>query len=158
MFGGTTTKIAIYKGDDALYKETIRHSLDEMKQYKTVWEQSPIRRRDIVAWVEGKEHKMSEFDAIVCCSGLVKPCEAGRLRDKRRHGGGHEVRNYGIHTITPAVCFAMIWEWNSASQPSLLDPTTDVNMIPCPLFGLPQIERPNSYHVATTRRPRPFHC
>ena len=34
MYGGTTTKIAIYEGNDYLYKETLYHTLKEMKSFK----------------------------------------------------------------------------------------------------------------------------
>ena len=152
MFGGTTTKIAIYKGDDALYKETIRHSLDEMKKYKTVWEQSGIRRRDIIGWVKDKGHKMDEFDTIVSCSGLVKPCHPGVYEVNEDMVKDMKSENFGIHTSNPGcvLCYDLGKEFEIPTI--TVDPTTDVNMIKIARYsGLPQIERPNSYHVANQK-------
>jgi butyrate kinase len=148
MFGGTTTKIAIYRGDDALFKETLRHSLDEMKQYNTVWEQSPVRRRDIIGWVEEKGHKMDEFDAIVSSSGLVKPCIPGVYTVNEAMVADMKSEKYGIHTSNPGcvLCYELGKEFGI---PALAVPTSDINMMNVAKYsGLPQIERQSSYHLA----------
>lgn len=152
MFGGTTTKIAIYEGDNALFKETIRHSLDEMKKYNTVWEQSVVRHKDIIDWVENKGHQLKTFNAIVSCSGLVKPCEPGVYTVNEAMVADMKSEKYGIHTSNPGcvLCYELGQEFGIPTI--TVDPTTDVNMINIARYsGLPQIERPNSYHVANQK-------
>ena len=151
MFGGTTTKIGIQEGDNLL-KETIRHSLEEMDKYATVWEQSVVRRRDIIGWVESKGHTMKDFDAIVSVSGLVKPSEPGVYLINEAMVADMKSEQYGIHTSNPGcvLCYELGKEFEIPTI--TVDPTNDVNMIKIARYsGLPQIERPNSYHVANQK-------
>lgn len=148
MYGGTTTKVAIYRGEEALFKETLRHSLEEMKSFKTVWDQYGVRRRDIVAWSEQKGFKLADYDAFVSCSGLVKPCEPGVYAIDEAMIHDFKTEKYGIHPSNPGcvMCYDLGQEYG---KPVLtVDPTTDVNMMKIATYsGHPLIPRPNSYHV-----------
>jgi len=148
VFGGTTTKLALYKGDDALYKETLRHSLEEMNQYKTVWDQNAVRRRDIIAWVESKGQKIEELDTIVSYSGIVKPCEPGVYEVDEAMVADMRGEKYAIHASNAGcvLCYELGKEFNRPVITS--DPTTDIDMMKIARYsGLPQIERMDSYHV-----------
>jgi butyrate kinase len=152
MYGGTTTKVAIYKGDEPLYKDTIRHSLDEMKKFKTVWEQYDVRRRDITEWANQKKYNLQDFDAFVSCSGLVKPCKPGVYIIDENMVEDFKTEKYGIHTSNPG-CVLVYYLGKEFNKPVLtVDPTTDVNMMKIATYsGLPEIPRPNSYHVANQK-------
>lgn len=148
LFGGTTTKVAIYKGDEILCKVTICHSLEEMKQYNTFWEQSPIRRRDIVNWAKENGYAMNDMDAVVSASGIVKPCAPGVYAINDAMIEDMKTEKYGIHTSNPGC--VLCYELGQAySIPALVvDPTTDINMIDIAKYsGLHLIERQSSYHV-----------
>lgn len=148
MYGGTTTKIAIYRGDEDIYKETIRHSLDEMKSFKTVWEQYDVRMRDITGWVTAKGFNLDEFDAYVSCSGLVKPCEPGVYLIDEDMIEDFKTEKYGIHTSNPGCCMCYDLGKKYGKPVLTVDPTTDVNMMRIATYsGHPLITRPNSYHV-----------
>ena len=148
MYGGTTTKVAIYSGDKDLYKETIKHSLVEMKSFRTVWDQYDVRKRDITGWVNSKEFKIDEFDAYVSCSGLVKPCEPGVYEIDEEMIEDFKTEKYGIHTSNPGCCLCYDLGKEFGKPVLTVDPTTDVNMMKIATYsGHPLIPRPNSYHV-----------
>jgi len=159
MYGGTTTKIAIYKGEEIIYKEVLRHSLDEMKKFKNVWDQYFVRRFDIIEWVNSKGFKMEEFDAYVSCSGLVKPCEPGVYEIDKKMVDDFKKEKYGIHVSNPGccLCYDLGKEYN---KPVLtVDPSTDVNMMKIASYsGHPLISRPNSYHVLNQKATAKMVC
>ena len=148
MYGGTTTKVAIYKGEKDLYKETLKHSLEEMKAFKTVWEQYDVRLRDLTEWVSGKDYNMEDFHVFVSCSGLVKPCEPGVYEIDENMVNDFKTEKYGIHTSNPGCCLCFDLGKKYGKPVLTVDPTTDVNMMKIARYsGHPLIERPNSYHV-----------
>lgn len=148
MYGGTTTKIAIYEGNDYLYKETLHHTLKEMKSFKTVWDQYDIRKLDILEWIKEKGFKPENFDAFVSCSGLVKPCEPGVYEIDEKMIEDFKTEKYGIHTSNPGCCMCYDLGKEYGKPILTVDPTTDVNMIKIATYsGHPLIHRPNSYHV-----------
>lgn len=159
MYGGTTTKVAIYKGEKDLYKETLRHSLEEMKSFKTVWEQYDVRRHDITEWVKAKNFKMEEFDAFVSCSGLVKPCEPGVYEIDEKMIHDFKTEKYGIHTSNPGCCMCYDFGQEYGKPALTVDPTTDVNMMKIATYsGHPLIPRPNSYHVLNQKATAKLVC
>ena len=148
MFGGTTTKVAIYKGEEPLIKDTIRHSLEEMKKFKTVWDQYETKRRDIIKWVKEKGYEIKDFDAFVSSTGPVKPCPPGVYEINENMVADLRADKYGIHTSNPGcvICYDFGKEFG---KPALtVDPSTDINMMDIARYsGHPLFERPNSYHV-----------
>lgn len=152
MYGGTTTKVAIYEGDTAMYMDTLRHSLEEMKNFNTVWEQYDVRKRDIMQWAESKGIEVENFDIFVSCSGLVKPCEPGVYEINEAMIEDCKTEKYGIHTSNPG-CVLVYDMGKEYDKPVFtVDPTTDVNMMKIATYsGHPLIPRPNSYHVANQK-------
>lgn len=148
MFGGTTTKIAVYKGDEALIKDTVRHSLEEMKKFKTVWEQYNTRRRDIEKWVIDKGYQIKDFDAYIASTGPVKPCEPGVYEINESMVADLRADKYGIHTSNPGCVMCYDFGKENGKPALTVDPSTDVNMMRIARYaGHPLFERPNSYHV-----------
>ena len=148
MYGGTTTKIAIYKGEEALYKDTLLHPHEEMKKYETVWDQYDVRCNDIKMWVYKKDYKMEDFDVFVSCSGLVKPCEPGVYEIDENMIKDFKEERYGIHPSNPGCCLCYDFGKKYGKPTLTVDPTTDVNMMKIASYsGHPLIIRPNSYHV-----------
>jgi butyrate kinase len=152
MYGGTTTKAALYKGDEQIVKETLRHSLEEMNKFETFWDQSEMRRKDIVDWVTKHNYKLEDLDAIVTASGLVKACEPGVYLINEDMVADMRSEKYGIHTSNPGcvLCYELGQQYKIPAI--VVDPTTDVNMMAIARYsGLPGVERHNSYHVANQK-------
>ena len=75
--GSTSTKVAVYDGEDQLFVESISHSAEEIAKYDALVDQYEFRKDLVLACV--KEHGISidDLTAVVARGGLLPPIEAG---------------------------------------------------------------------------------
>ena len=75
--GSTTTKIAVYQNMNPVYLKTIRHSMEDLKQFDSIIEQLNYRKKIICKELRDAEIKIDLVRAVVGRGGLVKPIESG---------------------------------------------------------------------------------
>jgi len=75
--GSTSTKIALYAGEQPLWQENIAHSADEFAAFKTIYEQLPTRLELVQATIQHKGTDTSELAAVAARGGLLPPLAAG---------------------------------------------------------------------------------
>lgn len=46
--GSTSTKFAVYRNDEVLFSEVIRHPLENLDRYKDIWDQYDFRKSAII--------------------------------------------------------------------------------------------------------------
>ena len=63
--GSTSTKIAIYQGEEQQWIESISHSLDELKAYPTIYDQLDMRKDLILACLTKHGDKVESLGAVV---------------------------------------------------------------------------------------------
>ncbi|WP_099220994.1 butyrate kinase [Listeria costaricensis] len=82
--GSTSTKLAVFEGDELQFEEEIRHSREELKGFKTILEQLPLRREVLLRTLSAHDFDLKSLDAIVGRGGLLRPMEGGtyRVNDK----------------------------------------------------------------------------
>lgn len=75
--GSTSTKVAVYDGEEQLFVESISHSTEEIAKYDALIDQYEFRKDLVLECV--KEHGISVDDltAVVARGGLLPPVEAG---------------------------------------------------------------------------------
>lgn len=75
--GSTSTKIAVFKDEELVFEKTLRHSSEEIGQYKKVADQFEFRKKVIEeALLEGGV-KTGDLDAVVGRGGLLRPIQGG---------------------------------------------------------------------------------
>lgn len=75
--GSTSTKIGVYLGNEKQWEETIRHTSEEIGQFKRVADQQDYRKDLILNVVKDKGEDLKDFSAIVGRGGLVAPIPSG---------------------------------------------------------------------------------
>lgn len=75
--GSTSTKIAIYKDEELVYKKSIRHSTEIIQSFDRVFDQYNFRKEAILDTLKEADITIDSFDAIVGRGGLLKPIEGG---------------------------------------------------------------------------------
>ncbi len=75
--GSTSTKIAVFEDTKSIFEETLRHSSEEIAQYKTIFEQYDFRKDVILKAVEKAGIDIKTLSAVVGRGGLLKPIEGG---------------------------------------------------------------------------------
>jgi len=75
--GSTSTKIAVYQGDKQLWIESIGHSLEDLKDYETIYDQLDMRKELILACLSKHGDKLHSFGAMVGRGGALPPVKTG---------------------------------------------------------------------------------
>ena len=100
--GSTTTKIAVYQNMNPVYLKTIRHSIEDLKQFDSIIAQLNYRKKIICTELRDAEIKIDLVRAVVGRGGLVKPIESGvyevneaMIRDLTNSPLGEHASNLG---------------------------------------------------------------
>lgn len=75
--GSTSTKIAIFKGEELFWEQKIDHSVEELEQYSGFEAQVNHRKKIILRHLTENHFSVKNFDLIMCRGGLIKPVESG---------------------------------------------------------------------------------
>ena len=75
--GSTSTKIALYAGEQSLWQENIAHSAEEFAAFKTIYAQLPTRLELVQTTIQSKGTDTSELAAVAARGGLLPPLAAG---------------------------------------------------------------------------------
>ncbi len=75
--GSTSTKLAIYDGENEYLTKTLRHTADELSPFAKIVDQYEFRENIIKEFLEESGLKISDFAAIIGRGGLVKPIPSG---------------------------------------------------------------------------------
>ena len=63
--GSTSTKIALFEGEECLYSQTVSHEAKELEQYASMSEQLPYRRDTVLNLLKEAGIGLEEVDVFV---------------------------------------------------------------------------------------------
>jgi len=75
--GSTSTKLALYNGDQQLFEKTLRHSTEDLAGFRRIVDQLSFRHDIILKALKEEKTDLSGIVAIVGRGGLVNPIESG---------------------------------------------------------------------------------
>jgi len=75
--GSTSTKIAVYCDEEALFVDTLRHETDELAVYPRAIDQYPMRRDAVLGALSDHGIGMEDLSAVVGRGGILKPISGG---------------------------------------------------------------------------------
>ncbi len=76
-FGSTSTKIAVYKNTQELFKVSVSHSPKEIEQFHSLKDQFDFRRQVVLRTVKDQGYEMNSFHAIASRGGNCRPIPSG---------------------------------------------------------------------------------
>ena len=147
--GSTSTKFAVYEDETLVCLHTIRHSAEELKPYKTLFDQFEFRKNLMLDYLQKDGIDLSDLSVVVGRGGMVRPLESGvyKVNDrliadlKSAHTAEHASNLGGViaREIADSIpnCEAYI------ADPIVVDEYQDVARI----SGLPQIPRKSQFHA-----------
>lgn len=146
--GATSTKVALFKDEDIVFKETISHSTEDLAQHRTFLQQGDFRRRIIVELLEQKGLGLDDLDIIVARGGGTKPTSTGAYRISKAM---REDLLSGIYEKHPANLGPVIaYEISEIAKiPAIIvdSPSSDEFEPLARFSGLPEIKRRSGFHV-----------
>lgn len=75
--GSTSTKIAVFRDEEIIFEETLRHSTEELSRYDKIYDQYEFRKDIIIEVLNKNGIEINSLDAVVGRGGLLKPIEGG---------------------------------------------------------------------------------
>ncbi len=75
--GSTSTKIAVYDGEDQMFVESISHSAEQIAKYDALVDQFEFRKELVLESMKNHGVDPKDLTAIVARGGLLPPVEAG---------------------------------------------------------------------------------
>ena len=75
--GSTSTKLAVFENEKAIWKKTVRHSSEELARFAKVVDQYEYRRELLLKELAGEGIDLSNLSAVVGRGGLLKPLDGG---------------------------------------------------------------------------------
>ncbi len=146
--GSTSTKIAVFEDEKIIFEETLRHSVEELKDFKKIADQYEFRLNIIEDALVKNGVKIEDLDAIVGRGGLLKPIEGGTytvnetmLKDLKEGIQGEHASNLGGILANDLAKKA-----NGEAfivDPVVVDEMEDIARI----SGLKEIERKSIFHA-----------
>lgn len=155
--GSTSTKISLFRNEECIATENLSHSIEEIKQYPTIYDQKDMRTNVIMNWLEKINVKLSDLSAVVGRGGLLRPMPGGTytvtdmmLEDLRIGYQGQHASNLGGIIADKIAKQVNIPAY--IADPVSVDEYQDVARI----SGLPEVPRDSLVHAlnikATTRK------
>ena len=147
--GSTSTKFAVYEDQTLICLHTIRHSVEELKPFKSLFDQHEFRKNLMLDYLKNDGIDLTDLSAVVGRGGMVRPLESGvyavndkLIADLKSFFSTEHASNLGaviareIAETIPG-CQAFI------ADPVVVDEMQDVARI----SGLPQIPRISTFHA-----------
>lgn len=146
--GSTSTKIAVFEDEKALLEQTLRHPVEDLKQFPGIIDQYQFRKEIILETLHSQGINLNKLSAVVGRGGLLKPIPGGTYEvndlmiEHLRQGlqgqhasnlGGLIAREIAVQFNIPAYIV----------DPVVVDEMTDEARI----SGLPEIERRSIFHA-----------
>ncbi len=67
----------MFEDETLLFKETLRHSTEEISQYATIVDQKDFRKKIITDLLDSKDFDLKSLDVIVGRGGMLEPIPGG---------------------------------------------------------------------------------
>ncbi len=75
--GSTSTKIALFEGEELKFQTNVEHSNDELKDFTTIASQFALRKDAVVRALQNEGVELASLDAVIGRGGHVYPHESG---------------------------------------------------------------------------------
>ena len=75
--GSTSTKIAVFEGEEQVFKKNLKHSAEEVAKFEHIADQKPFRTEAIKRELKEAVIDLSEMACVVGRGGLLRPLVSG---------------------------------------------------------------------------------
>ncbi len=142
------TKVAIYRNNDPVFLKTIRHSEEELSQFKSIPEQTEFRKKAVLDELNRNNLTLSNIEIVMGRSGMVKPVSQGVYEINRAMVRDLTIGVMGMHetNLGGLIAYEIAEEWGKKAymaNPVVVDELSDVARV----TGHPEFERKSIFHA-----------
>ena len=150
--GSTSTKVAYFEDDKCVFKDSIDHSLDELKGFNSVYEQKEMREAAIMRYMAERGIDLSSLDAFVTRGGQTEPVSGGVYRINEAMADQAMSGKYGVHVCSVGSAIALDLCRDNTVMPLTVDtPSTDEFEPLARYSGLKEIPRVSRFQALNHR-------
>lgn len=154
--GSTSTKLAVFDGEECRIRYTIEHSLTELAEYRDVLEQADFRQRQVVQFVQNQGFSPEDFSALAVRGGILRPLPGGVYRVDERMVDDLSTGRYGRHAsnLGGMIGLTLGREWNVPAytvDPVVVDEMEEVARY-SGLAGIPRLSRSHALNSRAVAR------
>ncbi len=155
--GSTSTKVAVFSGDKPLFKETIRHSSEDLEKFQSIWDQQEYRKKAILGKLEEKGIDLNSISVITSRGGNTRPIPGGIYVINENMLKDMKSGKYGTHpTNVGALIAYQLGKELGVPVLTVDPPVTDEFCSLARYSGIKGIDRISSFHAlnqkATARK------
>ncbi len=146
--GSTSTKIAVFKDEEIIFEETLRHSTEELSRYDKIYDQYEFRKDIIIEVLNKNGIEINSLDAVVGRGGLLKPIEGGTYSVSEKMLEDLKVGVLGEHASNLGGIIANEIAQSIGKPAFIVDPTVvDEMQDIARISGIADIERVSIVHA-----------
>ncbi len=151
--GSTSTKFALFKGEDVVITDTINHSSDELAPFEKMVDQFDMRKSLIVDQLKTNNINLSDIDAVVGRGGLLRPIPGGTYQVDQAMIDDLYAAKMGEHASNLGALIAKAIADEAGCKSFIVDPVVvdELNNI-ARYSGNPLIPRKSIFHALNQKR------
>lgn len=149
----TNTRLAVHSNREQIFLTNIKHSKEELTEFKTVMEQFEFRKDAVLGELHKADIDFNEIAIIVCKGGVIKPMDGGvyrvnesMLKDVLSPMAEHE-SNLGVLIANEIAKQSSKDVQAIIVDPACVDEMDDIARI----SGMPEISRESILHTLSQR-------
>ncbi len=145
--GSTSTKIAVFEDETMLFDKTLRHSVDEISKYDTIFDQKQFRKDIIMECLKEQDFDIRTLDMVVGRGGLVKPIPGGTYKVSDALIEDLKIGPQGQHASNLGGVLAREIADEIGKPSFIVDPVAVDELQPVArVSGIPDIQRNSIFH------------
>jgi len=151
--GSTSTKVALFENDTLIHSVTLRHTAEELRPYKSIMHQEPLRKACVENWMAEKGFHFTHLDLLVVRGPLVKPVEGGIYELSKEVVDDARSENYGVHITNVGIVLGYEWGQEFNLPVIFVDaPITDEFCDEARYSGLKGYDRRSCFHALNSKQ------
>jgi butyrate kinase len=150
--GSTSTKLALFEGDQAVASEELQHDHNDLDRFERVADQFDFRMQALLGFLEKTGTDRSSIEAVAGRGGLLRPLDGGVYEVSDKMVSDLKSAPYGEHpcNLGGMLALSLARQWGVPAY--VVDPAvTDEMMDRARLTGLPGLERRSLFHALNQR-------
>jgi butyrate kinase len=150
--GSTSTKLAVFEGEECRFEDSVEHSVLELGRFPTVWDQYEYRKALILEFLGDSDVALNSLTAVVGRGGLFNPTVSGTYRVNERMIADAREAVAGEHPSNLGAVLAYGIAWDFGIDAFIVDPPcVDELDIVARYSGMPEIRRTSLVHALNVK-------
>jgi len=150
--GSTSTKIALYKNEEELFKESITHPHEEIEKFDSIMKQAPLRMKTVLDALEKHGYNANDLSIVMGRGGMLPPVKVGGYKVNEKMLDLFYNEKTQQHASNLGAVLANDIAKSAGIEAYIYDAVTACEFPPVArITGMKEIERRSFYHVLNCR-------